>query len=78
MNVKQLKEILNTFNDNDLVVMASDEEGNSYHKFSGDIWKCKYYEEYCYIRELTPQLIENGYSEDDLCEDGVNAICLYP
>ena len=78
MNVKQLKEILNTFDDNDLVVMSKDEEGNSYHPFSGDIWKCKYLDYYCYIRKLTPELIAKGYSEEDLCDGGVDAICLYP
>jgi len=30
------------------------------------------------IRELTNEYIEAGYGEEDLVENGVNAIALYP
>ena len=82
MNVKELKEILNEFDDNDLVVMSKDSEGNRYSPlftteeisyaadstWSGEVG----------IRELTKEHIEIGYSEEDLVENGVNAIALYP
>ena len=82
MLVKELKEILNNADDNDLVVLSHDEEGNSYSPlYSTEL--CSYDlnnsgENEVGIRELTPELIEEGYTEDDLIEDGVNAIVLYP
>ena len=82
MNVKELKEILNKADDNDLVVLASDAEGNSYSPLY-NTQLCSYSLESSSeievgLRELTPELIKEGYSEDDLIEDGVNAIVLYP
>jgi len=59
MTIKELKEELNKFDDNDLVIMSKDGEGIG-------------------IRELTFKYIEAGYSEEDLLENGVNAIVLYP
>lgn len=82
MIVKELKEILNNADDNDLVVLSHDEDGYSY----SPLYKtelCSYdvnnsCENEIGIRELTPELIEEGYTEDDLIKDGVNAIVLYP
>lgn len=82
MNVKELKEILNKTNDNDLVVMSKDAEGNGYSPLSA-IEECIYEAECTWegqigLRRLTPELIKEGYCEEDLLEDGVNAIVLYP
>ena len=82
MNVKELKELLKQFDDNDIVIMSKDSEGNRYSPLSS-------YEEASYeaestwsgivgIRELTKEYIEAGYGEEDLVENGVNAIVLYP
>lgn len=75
MTVKELRELLKDQNDNDLVVLSSDSEGNSFSPLSenfslasyestsgerGEIW----------LRELTEELKKEGYSKEDLCENG--------
>ncbi len=82
MKVKELKKLLNQFDDEDIVVMAKDSEGNSYSPLA-DIWDGKYKAECIWagevgLRELTTELIELGYSEEDILEDGENAIILCP
>jgi hypothetical protein len=59
--------------------MSKDGEGNYYSPLYL-IEECKYKAEYndIYIKELTPELIGDGFTEEDLCEDGENAIVLYP
>ena len=81
MTVKELKELLNSFNDNDIIIMGQDSEGNGFSPLSA-IEKVSYEAESTWsgivgIRELTPEHIEVGYSEDDLLENGVDAIALY-
>jgi hypothetical protein len=83
MLVKELKEILNNADDNDLVVLSHDEDGGGGYSPLYSTELCSYdlnnsCENEIGIRELTPELIEEGYTEDDLIEDGVNAIVLYP
>jgi hypothetical protein len=82
MKVKELKELLNDYNDEDIVILQKDSEGNSYSPLD-DAWEGKYKAETtwygeAHIRELTPELIKHGYTEEDLCEDGENAIILCP
>jgi len=83
MNVKELKILLSKCDDNDLVILSSDSEGNNYSPLSEDCDECVYEAESKWsgrsgLRELTDELISQGYSEEDLCENGVNSICLYP
>ena len=83
MNVGELKILLDKCDDNDLVILASDSEGNNYSPLAEDYGVYSYQPECSWsggvsIRELTPELIEQGYTEEDLCESGINAICLYP
>ena len=82
MTVKELREVLSNYNDDDLVVVSKDDEGNSYSLLE-DVDECSYvaessYNGYIGIRELTDEHIKAGYTEEDLIEDGVNAIVLYP
>lgn len=82
MKVRELKVLLNNFNDEDLVIIQKDTEGNGYSPLDY-IWEGSYkpYYEWCgevYIRELTPELVKHGYSEEDVCEDGENCIVLCP
>jgi hypothetical protein len=82
MTVKELKELLNQFNDNDLIIMSKDSEGNRYSPLSS-LEEISYEAESSWegivgIRELTNEYIEAGYSEEDLVENGVNAVALYP
>ena len=83
-NVRQLKSLLEDYNDEDYVVLSNDEEGNSFSPLqqietgvyvpdttrSGTV----------YLRELTEELKKLGYGEDDLCHSkkGENVIILYP
>jgi hypothetical protein len=82
MKVKELKQLLDNFNDDDLVVMSKDSEGNNYSPLC-DIWEGSYKAESSWsgevgLRELTKEDIEVGYSEEDILEDGENAIILCP
>lgn len=82
MNVKELKELLNAFQDDDIVIMSKDSEGNRFSPLC-DIEEGKYVAESSWsgevgIRELTQELIEDGFSEEDYFEEGENAIVLYP
>lgn len=82
MTVKELKEILNNADDTDLVILSRDGEGNSYSPLC-DTQLCTYSEEESWegqlgLRELTPELIKEGYTEEDMLENGTNAIVLYP
>ena len=85
MKVKDLKKLLADCNDNDLVILSKDGEGNSFSPLC-DIEKYTYLPETTwigsiYIKELTPDLRQAGYEEEDLCpepENGVPAIVLWP
>lgn len=80
MKVVELMDILNSVDQDAEVVMASNEEGTGYHivnsvdsnsNFIGD-----YYVEIG-VAELTDELLEQGYTEDDLL-DGEPCIVLWP
>lgn len=84
MKVKEFKVLVNTWDDEDEVIMSKDGEGNNFSPFSD----CS---EQIYIpdctwsgeirqRELTPELIAQGYTDEDLYhgDNGVNAIVLWP
>ena len=84
ITVGQLKEILAGYNDEMLIVMSRDSEGNGFSPladhgkqiyvpdstWSGDIYEI----------ELTAELIEQGFTTDELYDgdDGVQAIVLWP
>lgn len=82
MMVKELKELLKEFNDNDIVIISKDSEGNRYSPLS-DVAEASYEAETTWYREiglrkLTEEDIKAGYTEEDVLENGVNAIVLYP
>lgn len=91
LTVKQLRETLNKFDesyDDNIVILSNDSEGNecktidknsfittdfkfvpSEHGWSGDI----------YVRQLTNELIECGYNEEDLTnQESLDCIILFP
>ena len=81
MTVGELKAMLNSCDDGDLVVLQKDSEGNGHSPLSG-MWKASYREITtwsgdCGLRELTPDDISFGYGEEDVI-DGVPALVLYP
>ncbi|MCP4990834.1 MAG: hypothetical protein GY928_33775 [Colwellia sp.] len=84
MNVKELKELLESMNDADLVILSKDSEGNSFSPLDGHSKEVYAPDSSCsgdiYIRELTPELEKQGYGNDDVYhgDDGKNAIVLWP
>ena len=63
-----------------IVVLSSDPEGNSFRAFFGDINTNNVFDEderEVRLEELTPELEEQGYSEEDIGE-GKPCIVLWP
>lgn len=84
MTVRQLKEILSTCNDDDVIVMSIDSEGNGYHPLSEDgvntsdyNWDGEYNGEIG-LRALNKDLEKSGYTEDDLMESGIACVVFWP
>lgn len=81
MTVKQLKNKLENLNDNDIVVMSKDAEGNGFSPLA-DLSEGSYEADSTWsgevgLRKLTPDLRKQGYSEEDL-NNGVWCITLWP
>lgn len=84
MLVSELKKLLEQCSDDDIVVLSRDSEGNSFSPLAGcsqEVYvpESSWYGE-IYIRELTPELKQRGFCEDDLYtgENGRNALVLWP
>lgn len=84
MKVKDLKKKLEEFDDEDEVILSEDSEGNGFSPLD-DFWEAVYVPETTwygnvYYRELTPDMIAQGFSEEDAYhgKDGINAVVLYP
>lgn len=82
MKVKELIEILEDCNPEDEVILSSDEEGNSFHPLGGvqygSIEELNYYIERVYECELTEELEAAGVSQEDILEDGIRCLVLFP
>lgn len=77
MKVKELIEELKKLDPEKLVVMSSDGEGNSYDVLYQIDDDSMYKDNEVGLAKLTPELEEEGYSEDDVIE-GEPCIILYP
>jgi hypothetical protein len=79
MTVKELIELLQKEDKNDLVVLSGDSEGNYFNQVY-TISKAVYDDNEISIRELTPELEDRGYSEEDLChsENCRNCVVIWP
>jgi len=82
MTVKELIETLRAYNDDDIVIMARDSEGNGYSPLY-EAWAGAYRAEKTWcgdvgLRALTSSLAEEGYDEDDVLSDGKPACILSP
>jgi hypothetical protein len=91
MKVKELIKLLQECNQEADVVLSSDSEGNSYAlmgeyslstnmAYRKDHNECNYVES-VYLKKLTPELLEEGYSEDDVLtieDGGVECVVIYP
>jgi hypothetical protein len=85
MKVKELKRLLKECDNNDEVVIAKDEEGNSFSPLSEIQTNAVYvpsskYSGEVYLREITGNLEVAGYLEEDLYhgKNGQNAVVLWP
>lgn len=81
MKAKQLKEILAQCDDDDVIIIASDPEGNSFHQLgelSVGVYAWDDEEEEIGIRKLTLELEKDGYSEEDVMKNGIFCTVLWP
>ena len=76
MLVKELIEILEEFEESDLVVLSNDEEGNGYRKLE-QVDLLSYYDGEVGIRKLTANLKTQGYSDEDVLDYGENCAVFY-
>lgn len=79
MNVGELKAELADVPDDWPVVMSADPEGNGYHELS-DVEKCRWHSKWQEIKlfELTDELRDQGYDEEDVNMDLPPAIAMWP
>jgi hypothetical protein len=82
MSVKELIEMLSAYDGDRIVVMAKDSEGNSYSPLSG-AWAGKYRAETTWfgdvgMEELDDEDRDQGYTDEDVMEDGELALILTP
>jgi len=83
MKVKELIKMLESENQEAIVIMSSDGEGNSFSPLADfgntDTYKAdSTYSGEMGFSKLTPELEKEGYGEEDILEDGVPAIVFYP
>ena len=84
MKVSELIKALEKYNPNDIVILASDAEGNGFSPLD-DMSEDMYWPETAWngsthIRELTPELQERGFTEEDLApkDQSLPCITLWP
>lgn len=82
MKVKELKELLKDVDDNRIVILQKDGEGNGYSPLAGLDDESVYEADSTWSGEvryekLTPELKKQGYSEED-CGNGEPALVLFP
>lgn len=82
MKVRELLYQLSKCNPDDTVVLSKDGEGNGFsvlfsiqnnQRYIGNKWDCE-----VWFRELTQELIDAGFSEEDVSEEGEDCIVLRP
>lgn len=83
MNVQELIDILQEVEDKSrIVVMSKDAEGNSFSPFAamstGAYLADSTWSGEIGLEELTPELEERGYSDEDVIENGNPALVLWP
>jgi hypothetical protein len=84
MKVSELKKLLERFDDDDLLILARDAEGNGYSPL-GSVWNGIYVAEAesrgnAYLSELSQEDQEAGFTEEDVYSepDGIHAVFLVP
>lgn len=75
ITVKKLKEILEKENDDDIIILSRDSEGNGFSPLDGSYGVDNYLPKDGYnygeihIRKLTEQMLKDGYTEEDLGDE---------
>lgn len=79
MTVRQLIEKLQKMEQNRIVVLAADPEGNHYDTLH-DVQQMMYDDDEGEVGydKLTPELEKQGYGEEDLMPNGKKAVVLWP
>lgn len=84
MTVKELRERLANEDDDLIVIISKDAEGNRYSPLSDEtIWSGAYHANNTWSGEagldaLTDKDIRNGYTDENVIADGVKALFLVP
>ena len=82
MKVKDLKAALSGFDDEDIVVLAKDGEGNSFSPLA-DVEASLYSPDNSYrgetsARELTAEMVVRGFGEEDILTGATRSVTLWP
>lgn len=77
MTIDKLIAQLEQYDGSRIVVMSKDSEGNDFSPIC-DISPCTFDDGEVFIEELTEELIEEGYTEDDTRPGAALAIVFYP
>jgi hypothetical protein len=77
MKIKELIERLQKENQDDIVVISRDEEGNGFGLLH-DIDLAKYKDGGTCPREITPKMREIGFTDEDIFDGGENCVVLWP
>jgi len=78
MKVSELIEILKSCNPDDVVVMSKDGEGNHYSRLHSAEMYYRFNDGEIGLRELSELDRSHGYSDEDIMEDGVDCVVLWP
>jgi len=78
IKVKSLIEELQKLDPELYVVMSSDAEGNSYQFLEEININSKFHEGEIFLAELTQELKDKDYTEEDVSEEGVDCVVFYP
>lgn len=81
MKVSELIEALKGMDQDLVVLVASDPEGNEHRELDGitrQAWDLESGEIGLTPDQLDEKAIRQGYSEEDVIDDGVECVCLWP
>lgn len=78
MKIKELIKLLEKEDQNRLVIISSDSEGNHFSHVSKNFGLNMYKDGEIGLEKLTIELELSGYSEEDLMLDGKPCIVFYP
>lgn len=81
MKIKELMEILKDLDPELDIIVSEDPEGNHYqhlHAYCSDMYYTGDYNCEIGYNKITPELIKQGYGEEDILENGKPCLILWP